>query len=102
MIRFAIIEAEDKSANILMQIMSQHFTSLLFEDWAGSVYEAVIHNKETSPHLIFLDKEQPDGSWLDLLGCFEQSTFKVVFTTVYDQDALPVIKFSAIDFLLKP
>lgn len=102
MVRFIIVEDEDRSANVLLQIMSHHFPSLQFEGRAGSAQEAVMLIKVKNPDLIFLDVELPDGTGLDVLRCFGQRIFKVVFTTAYDHYALPAIKFSAIDFLLKP
>ena len=102
MLHFIIVEDEEHSANVLLQIMSKHFPALVFEGRAGNVQEAVALVKEKDPDLVFLDVELPDGTGMDVLRRFEQRPFKVIFTTAYDHYALPAIKFSAIDFLLKP
>jgi two-component system LytT family response regulator len=60
------------------------------------------HLSKKDPDIVFLDVELPDGTGMDVLRRFEQRAFKVIFTTAYDHSALPAIKFSAIDFLLKP
>jgi two-component system LytT family response regulator len=44
----------------------------------------------------------PNGTGFDLLTRFAKPTFKVVFVTGFDQYALNAIKFSALDYLLKP
>ncbi|HYV90705.1 MAG TPA: LytTR family DNA-binding domain-containing protein [Chitinophagales bacterium] len=102
MLRFIIVEDEDRSADVLLRIMSQHFPAMMFEGRAGNVQDAVALIKEKKTDLVFLDVELPDGTGMDVLRRFEQRTFKVIFTTAYDHYALPAIKFSAIDFLLKP
>ncbi len=43
-----------------------------------------------------------DGTGFDLLKQLEPVDFKVIFITAYDQYAIKAIKFSALDYLLKP
>ena len=54
------------------------------------------------PQLIFLDIEMGKGTGFDLLDRFDHYPFKVIFVTAYDQHAIKAIKFSALDYLLKP
>lgn len=102
MFSFVIIEDEDHGANVLLQIMLQHFPVMQYSGRAAGVKEAIALIKEKSPSLIFLDAELSDGTGLDVLRHFEHRPFKTIFTTAYDHYALPAIKFSAVDFLLKP
>jgi two-component system LytT family response regulator len=64
-----------------------------------SAFEAIT-NKE--PDLVFLDIEMPNGNAFDLLEKFKTINFNIIFTTAYDHYAIKAIKFSAIDYILKP
>jgi len=54
------------------------------------------------PDLVFLDIEMPHLNGFQLLEQLPSIEFDVVFTTSYDQYAIKAIRFSAMDYLLKP
>jgi len=69
---------------------------------AKSVEEGFDLINKAKPELVFLDIEMNDGTGFDLLRKFEEIEFTVIFTTAYDHYAIQAIKFSALDYLLKP
>ena len=55
-----------------------------------------------NPQLVFLDIEMPFMNGFQLLGQLPAVNFDLIFTTSYDQYAIKAIRFSAMDYLLKP
>jgi len=64
--------------------------------------DALIAIQKYSPDLVFLDVEMPKMNGFEMLEQLPAVNFEIIFTTSYDQYALKAIRFSAIDYLLKP
>lgn len=54
------------------------------------------------PDLVFMDIQMPGFTGFDVLRQLQQINFEIIFTTAYDQYAIEAIRFSALDYLLKP
>ena len=54
------------------------------------------------PDIVFLDVEMPVLNGFQVLEALGSQSFKVIFTTAYDIYAVKAIKYSALDYLLKP
>ena len=64
-----------------------------------TAYKAILLHQ---PDVLLLDVDMPDGNAFDLLNRFSSIPFNIIFITAYEKYALKAIKFSALDFLLKP
>lgn len=69
---------------------------------ADGVRNGLAKIDEYKPDIVFLDVEMDDGTGFDLLQQIQNPTFQLIFTTAYNQYAIQAIKFSAIDYLMKP
>lgn len=54
------------------------------------------------PDLVILDIQMPDGNGFDVLKGVADRQFEVMFITAFQEYAIQAIKFSALDYILKP
>lgn len=98
-----IIEDEEQSVSALRSEIAMHCKNLQIIGVAKSVNEAIEKIDTLQPELVFLDIQLSDGLGFEILDYFKQRLFfQVIFTTAYSQYAIRAIKFSALDYLLKP
>ena len=100
--RVIIVEDEVRSREFLADILAEHCPSLQLVGTAGNVAEAVSAIQSHRPDLVFLDIELQTGTGFDVLEQISGDQPAVIFTTAYDHYAIKAIKFSAVDYLLKP
>lgn len=102
MLRVVIVEDEKKSREVLKKLLEEFCPEVQIVGIAASVEEGVKVITSVRPDLIFLDIEMQSATGFDLLQQMDKIDFEVIFTTAYEQYALKAIKFSAVDYLLKP
>lgn len=102
MIRTVIIEDEKKSREVLMSLVEKNCPELQLIGTAESVEQAVELIRKEKPELVFMDIQLADGTGFDILQQVQGINFDLVFATAFDQYAIKAIKYSAIDYLLKP
>lgn len=102
MIKAIIVDDELGARESLSKMLEKNFKQIEVVAKVDSMLSAfeAITNKE--PDLVFLDIEMPNGNAFDLLEKFKTINFNIIFTTAYDHYAIKAIKFSAIDYILKP
>ena len=101
-IRAIIIDDEQESRNTVLNILVKYCPDVVVVAQGEDVRSGMRVILEYQPDLVFLDVQMPDGTGFDLLERLPEITFRVVFVTAYDQFALKAIKFSALDYILKP
>lgn len=98
-----IIEDEKHIREYLQTLMARNFFDKVeLCGTAGSILEAMEFLKRTKVDLLLLDIELADGQVFDLLKNIDYKKYKLIFITGYSEHAIKAIKFSAVDYLLKP
>ena len=100
--RCIIIEDEEQAISALIAEINRNCPELNIVGTACKIKEAIDLIESTAPELIFLDIQLTDGLGFEILNHFERPNFQVIFTTAYSQYAINAIRFSALDYLLKP
>ncbi len=102
MIKSVIIDDEKTSREALKSLLEIYCPDIEIVKMAEGCHSGLQAIEKYHPQLLFLDVQMPDGSGFKLLEHFKNPGFEVIFTTAYDQYAIQAIKFSALDYLLKP
>jgi two-component system, LytTR family, response regulator len=102
MLRAVIIDDEQDAVQFIESIIGEYCPNVEVVGKAHSARDGVTVITETHPDLVFLDVQMPHGSGFDLLSSFSEKTFDVIFITAFNHYAIQAIKFSAVDYILKP
>lgn len=102
MIRAVIIDDEKNNIEHIVQLLQKHDLSVEIVGSATNADDGVASIIATKPDLLFLDIQMPDKDGFDVLKALPHHQFEVIFVTAFDQYGIQAVKFSAIDYLLKP
>lgn len=101
-IRGVIIDDEIDGREVIKKIISNRVPDLEIVGEADSVQNGISIIESSNPNLIFLDIGLKDGTGFDILEHFDKINFEIIFQTAFNQFAIRAIKFSALDYILKP
>jgi two-component system, LytTR family, response regulator len=102
MLQAIIVDDEISNIENLTILLQKYCPKISVVATATNVEQGLLLIREIKPALLFLDIQMPDKDGFDLLKDIASPDFEVIFVTAYDQYAIQAIKFSAIDYLLKP
>ncbi len=102
MIKVIIVDDEVHCLDTMAILLNDYCPGVQVMDQCISARQALGSIERFKPALVFLDIEMPVMNGFEMLEEFEEIPFSVVFTTSYNQYAIKAIRFSALDFLLKP
>lgn len=97
-----LVDDESNSRIVLRSLLTSFFPEIEILAEASNADEAFELINRFSPQLVFLDIQMPGGDGFSLLKKWELIPFDVIFVTSFDQFAINAIRFSALDYLLKP
>lgn len=97
-----VIEDEVNNRENLLTILSEYCPSIQVVGIAASALEGRQKITELQPDLVFLDIEMPGGDGFSMLESLPNLDFEVIFVTAFSSYAVKAIKFSALDYIVKP
>lgn len=103
MISAIIIDDEQHCIDRLSSLLKEnHQDTIILTGTFSTIEEGLAAISKLQPQLVFLDVQIHDRTGFDLLKQLSKIHFDIIFTTAYEKYAVQAIKFSALDYLLKP
>lgn len=102
MIKAIIIDDEKNNIENIQRLLQQHHLPVTIVGSATNADDGIKAMLHKQPDLLFLDIQMPQKNGFDVLKALPRHNFEVIFVTAFDQYGIQAVKFSAIDYLLKP
>ncbi len=102
MIRAIIVDDETCFREMIEFMLKDYFPDIKVVATATGVNDAVDAIENHQPDLVFLDIDIVGGTGFHVLQKVKNRDFKLIFITAFNDFAIQAIKFSAIDYILKP
>jgi two-component system LytT family response regulator len=102
MIKILIIDDEKRTRDLISKMILSSGLSVQAIAEGESVETGIEAIEKYRPDLVLLDIQMPDGTGFDVIKGVEFKNFKVIFITAHEEYAIKAIKFSALDYILKP
>lgn len=97
-----IIDDEQRTRELIAKMIESFDMDVQAIPLGENVKSGLAAIQEIQPDLVFLDIQMPDGTGFDLLNALPEKNFGVIFITAHEEFAIKAIKFSALDYILKP
>ncbi|MBK9273923.1 MAG: response regulator transcription factor [Flavobacteriales bacterium] len=101
MIGALIVDDDVANRDYLRSLLTAHPEVQVVGE-AQDIAQAAERISDRKPDVLFLDVEMPGGTGFDLLQRLGSWPFEVIFCTGFQRYAIQAIRFSALDYLLKP
>lgn len=102
MTRAIIIDDEERAREGLSIMLQKYCPEVDIISLCANAKMGIEEIYAQGPDLVFLDVQMPEMSGFQMLEKLGKIDFDVIFVTAFDKYAIKAIKFSALDYLLKP
>ena len=102
MLRTVIIEDEKRARKSLRAIITKNISDVEILGEADNVKDGIELINKHKPAVVLLDIQLKNALSFDLLKEVDYANMAIIFTTAYSEYAINAIKYSALDYLLKP
>ncbi|MEP7318631.1 MAG: LytTR family DNA-binding domain-containing protein [Panacibacter sp.] len=97
-----VIDDDEFIRTSMKDTLENFFPELLLMASCSNATGGLTAITQHKPDIVFLDIEMPGMSGFDMLQQIENITFETIFITAHGHYAIKAIRYSALDFLLKP
>jgi two-component system LytT family response regulator len=101
-VKALIIDDEVPAVQTLSLMIRHYVPEITIVKTSTDPYEGLLMLQQFQPDLLFLDIQMPLMNGFELLKKVPRVSFNIIFTTAHDEYAIDAIRFSALDYLLKP
>ena len=102
MLRTVLIDDAQSNLSALSEKLSRHCPGVEIIARCDNGAEAIDIIESLRPDVVFLDIEMPVMNGFVMLQHLTYKQFALIFVTAYDHYAIKAIRYSAIDYLVKP
>ncbi len=102
MLKTILIDDQEFCTEVLQDMLKQVHAETNIVAICNSGKEGLKAIKKHEPDLIILDVEMPGMTGFEMLQELKHPDFEVIFTTSFDKYSIEAIRYSALDYLLKP
>ena len=97
-----IIDDEKPTRTFIRKMLESFDLNLNIYIDGENVQSGIEAIEDIQPDIVLLDIQMPDGNGFDVLRNVNYKNFEVIFITAFQEFAVQAIKFSALDYILKP
>lgn len=102
MIKAFAVDDEKGSLENLGRFLEPFRNKIILQGTSTDAEEAVEVLNAVRPDLLFLDIQMPGKNGFEVLKALDYKELEVIFVTAFDHYGIQAVKFSALDYLLKP
>jgi len=100
--RAILVDDEPDGVRTLKKLLELNCPEVEIAATCSSAAAATEKLEKIKPDVVFLDIRMPGKSGLDMLTELTVKNFEVIFVTAHNEYMLQALRFSAVDYLMKP
>jgi two-component system, LytTR family, response regulator len=102
MLKAILIDDEESNLSSLKEKLSSYCPQVRIIAICDNAAKGIEAIDGLHPDIVFLDIEMPVMNGFVMLQQLQYKNFELIFTTAYDHYAIKAIRYSALDYLVKP
>ena len=102
MLKAVLIDDDESNLSSLSKKLSSHCPQIEIIALCDNASKGIEAIDNLKPDIVFLDIEMPVMNGFVMLQQLNYKNFELIFVTAYDHYAIKAIRFSALDYLVKP